>query len=244
EELQTELPQQRYRGQIPPGCIALWVFVLRCTQASFSASSAIGNCSGAMTPSRRMGRLAGLSFGQSSPNKGRQTIFKEVSAMAEGQSEPLSMHHFTWRGLISRWAPYWLLFAVFTLIAIGLLALALARPQSGTLLPALLCLGIAVACLIAPLVAFLCRPRRAEVYRDRLVWRTGAGEHQASWDMVASVHRFERLTNNLWYQTALTLTLADGSKVIFDHSLSGFADLANNVQQQMAQHMLPKKEAE
>jgi hypothetical protein len=164
--------------------------------------------------------------------------------MAQGQSDPLSVHHFTLRGLISRWAPYWLLFAVFGLIAIGLLALALARPQSGTLLPALLCLVIAVGCLAPPLVAFLGRPRRAEVYPDRLVWRTGAGELQASWDLVASVHRFERLTNNWWYQTALTLTLADGSKVVFDHSLSEFADLANNVQQQMAQHMLPKKEAE
>jgi hypothetical protein len=105
-------------------------------------------------------------------------------------------------------------------------------------------LAAALGCLSPALVAFFRRVRRVEVHPDRLAWWTGAGPQEASWDKVASVRRLERITNKWWYQTALTLTFTDESQVVFDHTLSGFRDLADRVQAFTAARLVPGKEAE
>src|SRR5262245_38624043 len=64
------------------------------------------------------------------------------------------------------------------------------------------------------------------------------------WETVDSVHRFERITNNWWYQTALTITPRDGTPVVFDHLLSDFTRLADHAQRISTQYLLPRKEAE
>src|SRR5262245_7145183 len=64
------------------------------------------------------------------------------------------------------------------------------------------------------------------------------------WEAVDSVHRFERITNNWWYQTALTIPPRDGQPVVFDHLLSDFTRFADQAQRLSAQYLLPGKEAE
>lgn len=160
------------------------------------------------------------------------------------EAAPLSVHRFTWRGLVSRWAPFCLLMAVFAALAGGFLALAVTKPQGGTLRPGLLFVAATLGCAVPVAVGFVRRVRRVAVYPDRFVWWAGDGEHEMRWEVVDSVLRFERITNNWWYQTALTITPRDGRPVGFDHSLSDFTGLADHAQRLSAQHLLPRKEAE
>src|SRR4051794_33274315 len=162
-------------------------------------------------------------------------------------AEALSVHRFTWWGLVSRWSPYALLAATAAALAAGFLTLAAVKPDTGTLLPGLLLAAAALGCAVPLGVAFRRRVRRAEVYPDRLVWWAGDGEHDLRWEDVDSVHRFERITGNGrsgWYQTALTITGRKGKRVVFDHSLSDFAGLADQAQRLSARHVLARKEAE
>jgi hypothetical protein len=137
-----------------------------------------------------------------------------------------------------------MMFGLLGLIALGLLVLSIARPGSGTLLPGLLFLVLAGGCLVPPILGLGRGVRRVEVHPDRIAWWGPAGEEQAPWPTVVSVHRFEKITNNFWYEAALTLTFANGRKVVFDQTLSGFTELANAAQEITARLLLPQKEAE
>src|SRR5262249_28287017 len=142
-------------------------------------------------------------------------------------TKPLSEHHFTATGLISRWAPYCLLSGVLGVLACGLLVMGVARPRSGTLLPGLLFGAAAIGFAVPVVMAFFRRTQRVLVFPDKLAWQdTGGGRH-LGWDEVESVHRFERITNKWWYQTKLTITWKNGEKAVFDHSLSNFSGLAD-----------------
>jgi hypothetical protein len=140
-----------------------------------------------------------------------------------------------------------MLAAIAAALAAGFLTLAVAKPDTGTLLPGLLFAAAALGCAIPLAVAFVRRVRRAEIRPDRVVWWAADGEHDLRWEDVESVHRFERITGNGrsgWYQTALTITGRRGEKVVFDHSLSDFAGLADQAQRLSARHLLARKEAE
>src|SRR5262245_12690054 len=111
---------------------------------------------------------------------------------------PVSVHQTHLRGVLSRWGPWWMMFGILGLIAVGLLVLSLARPGSGTLWPGLLFLVLAGGCLVPPIVGLGRGVRRVEVHPDRIAWWDPAGEEQAPWPTVVSVHRFEKITNNFW----------------------------------------------
>jgi hypothetical protein len=164
--------------------------------------------------------------------------------MASVSSGPVSVHQTYLRGVASRWGVWWMMFGLLAALGLFLLILGIAKPESGTLLPGLLIFVLSLGALVPPILGLIKRVRRVEVHPDRIAWWAPEGEEQAPWSTVVSVNRFEKITNNFWYEAALTLTLADGRKVVFDQSLSGFTDLADNAQEITAQLLLPKKEAE
>jgi hypothetical protein len=166
-----------------------------------------------------------------------------MDAMSRQSSERLSEHHLFLGGMTSRYAPHLLLFVICFVVGLGLTLLGVQNPQNKALLPGLLCMAASVLFLIAPAAGLFRRARNAEVYADRLVWTDAAGRHECQWEEITEVYRIERITNRTFRYTLLKLVLADGRQAQFDHALSDYSTLANQVQQMTAERLTPAKRA-
>src|SRR6476646_9378468 len=102
--------------------------------------------------------------------------------------QPINVYEFSLRGLMSLWAPYWLLAGIAAALTIGLAALAVTRPRSGTLVPAIGCGLATLACLTPVAISFVGRVRRIAIFRDRLVWWGADGQQELAWDAVTNVN--------------------------------------------------------
>jgi hypothetical protein len=162
--------------------------------------------------------------------------------MSRQSSERLSEHHLFLGGMTSRYAPHLLLFAICFVVGLGLTLLGVQNPANNALLPGLICMAASVLFLIAPVVGLFRRARSAEVHADRLVW-TATDRHECRWDEITEVYRIERLTNRTFHYTLLKLVLADGRQAQFDHALSDYNTLADQVQQMTAERLTPNKRA-
>jgi len=153
------------------------------------------------------------------------------------------VHAFSLSGLMSRYLPLLIVFAIFALIGFGFLFLIFTKPRAGALLPCVLGFAAAGACLIPMGVGFVQGIRHAEVHADRLVWWDGGERHEVLWKDARAVYRFERLTNG-FRDALLTVELQNGRKVVFNQILSEFDELCTTAQELSAQHLLPVKAAE
>jgi hypothetical protein len=161
--------------------------------------------------------------------------------MSLQHSERLSEHRLHAGGVTSRYAPQLLLLATFFLIGLGLALLGIQNPQNNALLPGVIAMGASLLLLIAPVVGWFRRARSAEVYSDHLAWTDAAGRHECRWDEITEVYRVERITNRTFRYTLLRLVVADGRQAQFDHTLSDYDALANQIQQRTAELLSPAK---
>jgi hypothetical protein len=161
--------------------------------------------------------------------------------MSHHPAERLSAHHLSAVGITNRYAPQLLLFAICFVIGFGLTILGIQNPQNNAFLPGVIGMAAGVLILIAPVVGWFRRARRAELFADHLAWTDATGQHECRWDDIAEVYRVERITNRTFRYTLLKLVLADGRQVQFDHTLSDYNTLADRVQQITAELLTPAK---
>jgi hypothetical protein len=156
----------------------------------------------------------------------------------------LSSHRVHVLGLLSVYKAFLMLGGIFVAIGLGMLVLAVTRPQAGTLWIGLGSSAFGLLCLI-PLLAGIVRAARwVDLFEEGIAWRDLEGEHERSWPELESVQRLEKLTNRSIRETKLTLTFTDGRHITFNHALSDYDQLASLVQQVSADALLAGKRAE
>jgi hypothetical protein len=149
-------------------------------------------------------------------------------------SNIVSEHPFSLGGLTRRYlAQVWML-AILAIIGLGLLLMGINRPNTGTVLPGLLMLAIGLAFAVPIFLGYQQRTHWVKLTDEGMQWQDADGEHGVAWTDVRAVRRLEKIINDLFRQRELTLTLADGKEVKFDHRLKDFDGLADRVQQRTA----------
>jgi hypothetical protein len=147
----------------------------------------------------------------------------------------ISEHSFSFGGLAKRHlAQVWIL-VIFVALGLGGLLLAVARPNSGTLLPALLMFVIGLGFAVPIYAGYQQRTHWVKLTDDSIEWQDEKGEHQAAWADIREVRRLEKIINNTFRQRELTLTLADAQEVKFDQRLDNFDGLADRMQDRTAE---------
>jgi hypothetical protein len=147
-------------------------------------------------------------------------------------------------GILSRYAPHFLLWGIFFAIGLLLGLLGLSRPASGTLLPGVLLLLASFAFLIPLFIALARSPRWARTSKEGVQWQDGRGDHLWRWEEIAAVFRLDKIINQTFRVKQLRLVPAQGEEVTFDQCLSDYDGLADAVQDAVANRLLPAKRAE
>jgi hypothetical protein len=164
--------------------------------------------------------------------------------MTSDVSAQVGSHRRHGAGVLSRYAPHVLLWALLLAIGLFLAILGLAKPDAGTLLPGVLFLVGSFAFLI-PLFLGLARgPRWVRIPPEGVQWQDGQGEHLWRWEEIAAVFRLDKIINQTFRVKQLRLVSAQGGQVTFDQCLSDYDRLADAVQETVARRLLPAKRAE
>ena len=141
-----------------------------------------------------------------------------------------SCHRPCLRGVASRYAPHLMLSGISLAIGLGLSLMAVARADSGTLIPGLLFVVVALGPLVPIYLGLSQKPTEVEATPEGLRWVDAQGEHRASWDDITGVYRYERIVNQTFREAHLNFTLRDGSRLELDQCLSDFNRLADTAQ--------------
>jgi hypothetical protein len=154
-----------------------------------------------------------------------------------------SRHRVCLAGIASRYAPHLTMAGIIFLIGVGLLLLSTRRPDAGVLIPGA---GFAVGGLLflIPIYLGLSRhPNEVETSGKGLKWTASEGEHEADWDDIRQVFRYERITNQTFREAHLIVVLDDGVRLDLNQSLSDFNQLGDTVQTNVCARRAPKLRA-
>jgi hypothetical protein len=149
-------------------------------------------------------------------------------------SNIVSEHPFSLGGLTRRYLPHVWMLVIFAVIGLCLLLMGITRPNAGTVLPGLLMLAIGLAFAVPIFIGYQQRVHWVKLTADGVQWQEGVSAHSTAWTDIRAVRQLEKIINQTFRQRELTLTLADGKEVKFDHRLEDYDLLAETVQQRTA----------
>ncbi len=136
-----------------------------------------------------------------------------------------------------------LMAGILAVIAAGGFALAIARPNANTTLPALLMLGLAGGALAFTFATYGKRIRRVEVFARGVRWYGPDGVGRLDWADVQTVYRFDVVING-FPKSELKLVTRSGREVIFDRTLDRYQEMMGLIQSRCAELMRPRKREE
>jgi hypothetical protein len=166
---------------------------------------------------------------------------EEETHMSPDPAPAASTHGRHFAGVLSRYAPHFMLWGICFAIGLLLAILGLVRPSAGTLLPGALLLVGSFGCLIPLIVGLERDPSQAKITPEGLQWHDRQGEHRCRWEEITAVFREDRIINQTFRVKKLRVLQAPGQEATFDQCLSDYDRLANVVQGMATKHLVPAK---
>jgi hypothetical protein len=161
--------------------------------------------------------------------------------MNEDRLPLMTSHSLCFSGVVSRYAPHFLMSALCLAVGLFVLVLGILKPNSGALIPGIVVSACSLPWLIPMFLGVSRLPRQVEATSEGLVWQDKQGEHRCRWDEIREVYRLEKIVNQTFRVKELKLVLSHGEQVAVDQCLSDFDRLADTVQAVSAEQLLAAK---
>src|SRR5262245_59812870 len=158
---------------------------------------------------------------------------------------PVIRHQFSLKGFLSFYQSYVVFFAISWAVAALALYFAITKEDKVGFVVGLVFLFVGLVLALIPIWGYVSRTEFVEITMEGLRWQDGRGEQHVAWEEVDAVFRLERMWNvDARRETALRLVMKSGNQVVFNHSLACYDALADLVQKQHAEAILPAKRSE